>query len=415
MHKRILIAEQADTLRSVAETVLRQNGYEVISVSDAERAQEVLSFSRPDLMVIGADLQTPTRTPLYEEVQSDAKTSAIPLLVFEPADKSEVSFPEEVVIPRPFDPKEFLSKVEVFVGQSQDDRKAKPANPLDAVDDDFLDAALGLDKLDVTDSEVMDKTGTVPTKDVKSGSDKVVDLGTEDGGEEAEEDVSKVESLMVTEDASQIRHSDNQQKSPPPPPSASGKLDILDDQFNIEQAEVPDDSDVHDYDWFVKSMSAEHGAHQSGQAAPATVPNATATKPAAPAQPADKSHQQQPAPAPKPTTGPTAKKKADADGGAGVEKFIDEFKKELEHLRSSDAVEDLFISAEPPADADQTGGMTWQETVENITPKNIRLFTEQFADRLGKRVAEMLVSKIDPEKLTRLIQREILEEIKSRR
>ncbi len=42
MPRRVLIAEQADTLRSVAETVLRQNGYDVISVTAAEKAREVL-------------------------------------------------------------------------------------------------------------------------------------------------------------------------------------------------------------------------------------------------------------------------------------------------------------------------------------------------------------------------------------
>ena len=42
MHKRILIIEAADAVRGIAENVLRQNGYEVISVSDAEKALEVL-------------------------------------------------------------------------------------------------------------------------------------------------------------------------------------------------------------------------------------------------------------------------------------------------------------------------------------------------------------------------------------
>ena len=267
MHRRILIAEQADTLRSVAETVLRQNGYEVISVSDAERAQEVLDLSKPDLMVIGADLQTPSRQPLYEKVQQDPRTSDLPLLLFEPADKSEVSFPEEVVIPRPFDPREFLSKVAVFVGQVDGAKKTDAAgNPLgaSAVDDDFLDAALGLDQLDVTDSEVMDKTSSVKTVRSDPSSHKVVDYAN---GDVTDDEPSKVESLMINEDISQIRHQPPRQAGPPP--GASQKLEILSDQDQYGMSgggHEPREGEVHDYDWFVKSMSHEASAPSERQA-----------------------------------------------------------------------------------------------------------------------------------------------------
>ena len=54
MRKRVLIVEGADAVRGVAESVLRQNGYEVIAVSSGEKAKEVLQYARPDLIVLGA-------------------------------------------------------------------------------------------------------------------------------------------------------------------------------------------------------------------------------------------------------------------------------------------------------------------------------------------------------------------------
>ena len=41
MRKRVLLAEQSDAIRGVAETVLRQNGFEVIPITTAEKALEV--------------------------------------------------------------------------------------------------------------------------------------------------------------------------------------------------------------------------------------------------------------------------------------------------------------------------------------------------------------------------------------
>lgn len=410
MHKRVLIAEQADTLRSVAETVLRQNGYEVISVSDADRAQEVLDLSRPDLLVIGADLQTASRTPFFEQVQSDPRTSGIPLLVFEPADKSELDFPDEVIIPRPFDPKDFLSKVSVFVGQSDSEAKAPAGNPLGVgdVDDDFLDAALGLDKLDVTDSEVMDKTSSVPTRSVKPTAQKVVDYSANGHTEEQEDEVSKVESLMIDEDASQIRH---RPSKPARPAEGSGKLEILNDQYGLtDPSDVEPEADVHDYDWFVKSMATDSSSPAGARPkqAPATPAKAsdsgklTVQETAAAVDPVT----------PPPESKPASKPKRKADKGAGVEKFIDEFKREIEQLRDGEAVEDLFVPSD--SGGKSSSHLQWDEKVENLTPQKVALFTEEFAEHLGQKVAEMLVAKIDTDKLTRLLQKEILQELKAR-
>ncbi|HWR82677.1 MAG TPA: response regulator, partial [Candidatus Deferrimicrobium sp.] len=100
MRKRVLLAEQSDATRSVAESLLRQNGFEVISVAAAENALEVLKFTRPDLIILGGDMTTPDRKPLYERIRNDSKTSAIALLLFDTA-ASDLPFPPEVIIPRP--------------------------------------------------------------------------------------------------------------------------------------------------------------------------------------------------------------------------------------------------------------------------------------------------------------------------
>ena len=77
MHRKVLIIEQTDTLRTVAETVLRQNGYEVIAVSAAEKAREVLELTRPDLVIVGADVTGADGSPFYDRLASDSSTAGL--------------------------------------------------------------------------------------------------------------------------------------------------------------------------------------------------------------------------------------------------------------------------------------------------------------------------------------------------
>ena len=81
MRKRILLAEESDTIRGVAESVLRQNGYEVIAVTTGSKALEVLNFTRPDLLITGSDLVGPGGKQLYEIIQADPRIASLPCIL----------------------------------------------------------------------------------------------------------------------------------------------------------------------------------------------------------------------------------------------------------------------------------------------------------------------------------------------
>ena len=159
MQKRVLLAEESDTVRGVAESALRQNGFEVISVVSGEKAVEVLELSRPDLIIVGSELVGKGRKPVYEHVQENPQISSVPLLIQANPEEAGLPFPQEVILCRPLEPSEFMSKVKAFIGQPAAVKQAE-SNPLSEaqLEDELLDAALGLDQIDVTDSEVMDKT-----------------------------------------------------------------------------------------------------------------------------------------------------------------------------------------------------------------------------------------------------------------
>lgn len=392
MRRKVLIAEQTDTLRSIAETVLRQNGYEVIAVTAAEKAREVLELSQPDLIIVGADMAGPDGSAFHERLRQDPKTSGIPILLFEPAGHSDVVLPDEVIIPRPFDPRDFLHKVSVFLGGQNASAQPIAGDPEGTVvDDEFLDAALGLDRLDVTDSEVMDKTVIGRRQKPDSGSEKLIGLDT---GPIDETDVgnSTVESLIIDEDSSQVRH--RKMGRAAPPASGTGKIEILTDQFGMADTTPSggDEDSVHDYDWFVDAMKTD--GDPAAPKASSDTGSLSITDPSASLDPIT------PSPA---TAAPTT-----ASQHSGVEHFIDEFKKEMEQVRSEEFSEPAPKDRiEAPRQVVDT--LAWEETLEKIGPAQIDIFVKEFAQEVGRKVAEMMSARVDPDKLLRMIKSEILE------
>ncbi len=418
MRRRVLIVEGADAVRGVAESVLRQNGYEVIAVSSGEKAKEVLQYARPDLIVLGADVKTADQTPFYDKLRDDAKTASIPLVLFQPAEPVDLPFPPEVIVSRPIDPRDFLQKVKTFSGLGETKPQHAAPKGSSSIDDDFLDAALGLDQLDVTDSEVLGQTSTGIKIDPPTSVNRSTQIGSDDQEQPAHSESNRVETLMISEDQTDIMRrtgkvaaAQNQK-----PHSGTSKLEIMSDQYGLTDPEafkVQRQEQQHDYDWFVNSMREE----VAGQ------------KPATPPTPAAKASEPQnlsfattssmldphtPGPASTVESKTVSEPKSAAGRGAEVEKFIDEFRREIEVLKSAEPESGLVSDASAqPARSGQN--LAWEETLENVTPQQVAVFSRELAKELGERIAEKIVAKIDPDKLLQLIKGEIIARHQRRR
>ncbi|MBI5266407.1 MAG: hypothetical protein HY851_04160 [candidate division Zixibacteria bacterium] len=400
MRKRILVAESADAVRQVVESVLRQNGYDVIAVSSSVKASEVLQFSRPDLIVAGGDLADAGRQPFYSAVQNNPQTSSIPLLVIEPADKSKTGLPPEVVITRPIDPVDFAQRVGVFLGTTNGPSVRKGQNQPAPADNRFLDAALGLDNIEVIQSEDMDKTGSLKLPRSKPTTPTVTPYDRRDDDESLSES-RRIEFLHIQDDATDIRA----QKTKPPAKkgeTTGSNLEIMKDQYGISDPASPQaksESKAHDYDWFVNSVREDvsgSGSAKSGAVGHTAPPSSTkagaASKPGTNARPSN--------------TAAVASTGAPKSGAVGVEKFIDEFKKEIEILRAHEPEPGPANVASGTAPAPK--GLSWEEQVEAMSADHVRLFTKDFTSQLAARLAERIASKIDPDKLLMLLKEEVL-------
>ena len=403
MHKRILLAEESDTIRGIAESLLRQNGYEVLSMTSGEKSIEVLNFTKPDLIVLASDMTFKGHMSLLDKLQSDAKTSGLPLLIMKNENAPDIACPPEVIVNKPFNPKEFIEKVNALSGSASQTAPQSPesANPLgdSSVEDEFLDAALGLDQLDVTDSEIMNQTSTSININKKT-VDKMIGYDHKEDVTNIQTDSGKVESLMIRDEEAEIS-----QNTPQKPPAdkvlGTGKLEILDDQFGmVEQSppgELQSDSD-HDYNWFLNELKNDAIPKDANKPDPSKLSksqeisfedNASIVEPV-----------------------PSTPKAQSNEPPIGVDKFIDEFKKEIEKFSSQETESITLNESDGQPTQSKQPSMEWRDSIESISPEQMGIFKTEFVKELAERLAVKIAEKIDAEKLLSLLKQELINRIK---
>jgi len=399
MRKKILIAEESDTTRGVAENVLRQQGYEVISVSNGDKALEVLELSKPHLILVDSSMTIKGKRSLFDRLQEGAITAAIPFLLIADESDDSLPYPSEVIVTRPLDPKDLVLKASVLTESSG--AKSSGGGPHDdegiELEDDVLDAALGLDQIDVTDSEILDNSAIAKKKTGKN-VEKMIGMEQDHGnGKDEDSGKNKVESTQIGEEESEV----GRKGASPKDTSKTGKLEILGDheQFGLGSEGLLDTSDEyanHDYEWFIKEMKKDVTGGP-GKPSPAKPP-ANAPKQSKPAA--------QSAQTPATQTKKSSSGKVAESGG--VDKFIEDFKKEVEKFSDEPAPAPSKLTrkavhkAKPEESADDSGGL------ENVTIDQVEVFTRQFVASLAEKIAEKIANKIDSQKLLSLIKNEIV-------
>jgi len=244
----------------------------------------------------------------------------------------------------------------------------------------------------VTDSEVMNGDST-KIKKKKKVSEKMIGYDHNeditDITNDSISDSSKIESLMIHDEDAEIDQTPQKKVFEK---DKGGGLEILDDQFGlIEKAPFgadPHDKD-HDYSWFLNELKNEN----------------TQPKPK-PLEDSQKLSFEDNSTRVDPIT-PVKKSSQTRSSGGSVDKFIDEFKKEVEKF-SSDEPESITINEPGVSNSKKRDSSGWQDTVESITPQQLAVFKKQFVNELAERLAEKISAKIDPEKLLLLLKQEIL-------
>jgi hypothetical protein len=400
MRKKILIAEKSDAIRGIAESILHQYGYDVLTASTTEKAKELIITSEPNMVVIGADLKDANGKYLYDLLESNKRTATIPLLLIADPDGASPAYPEEVILPRPFNHKDFIEKVRLFVGggnQASGEEKIDEVEsfPADAVDEEFLDEALGLDRIEVEDSEVMNKTwtGKVKAKDRGKGKD-AYDLHQPDDEDKVKADT--VESLMIREDKTEAGSGS---KPPEKEVSPSSKIEIADDQYGLLSPQVGPQSSLkgadpsHDYSWFIDEMQKETGGPQSEPGKELSDEEIQGRRGGEAIEPVRLPEEK------------TAEKPEILPGG--VDEFISDFKKEIEQIRSEAGKVPVQNLEKTATAAEEEKPDRAAQVAAALDEAEIRHFCNNLVDILAEKLAKKIVDKIDKSELYVIVQRDL--------
>ncbi|MBN4057188.1 response regulator transcription factor [bacterium AH-315-J21] len=358
--KQILLVEPDAALRSEAEKVLRQAGYEVVSVDSSARAEGILTVSRFDLAVVGIQVQGENNVPFYQNWAENPERAGAPFLLLCSENESAADLPDEAIVRYPFAPEDLLAKVKIFTGSgagpvaTATNTNIGEASSLFADDevDGALDKAFGLDQIDVHESEVLgakdsSEISTVAKSESLVGYDAEITSVT--STQKATTDTSKIDLAFMQNKLRDMAASKKEVSDSSDLDLASASAEF-ESQQEAQQAppKAPQvspvkDTDSHDYEWFAAEMQGDGAAPSKAQP----------KKSPAPASPS-------------------------ADGSV--------------------ADEGVFEWSDTPASID---------SVANV-------FSEQMADAVARRVAERLVQQLNSDKFAQLIQQEIKAYLKER-
>jgi|GEM_PF-466080 len=412
MSKKVLIVEESLAVRDIAESLLRQNGYEVFTAENAAAAGDILHGSKLDLLLVASDIVDQSGRSFYEALGADSTTATLPLLILHDPAKGELAYPPEAIIHKPFTPREFLDVVAVFSGNLHPSITTADAPFAGSdIEDELIDAALGLDRLEIDEAEVLgDDSGVYRKKSKPQVKEDMVGYEYKSEAENGESVHHHIDQISVPADAKPVDVAEAKTDLPiipPPKPTSppnfsdSSKLEIIPDQYGMiasEQARLErgeDSSTVHDYDWFINELQKEKlpidgfvpGTLDSG---PLRIsPASEILGPIASTPPSSFSLE--------PEVKSTEEAEEPKTHGEAVDRFISEFKKEMEKLTDV-PVPDLQDEAKEQ-DGDKSFRTDFStkrdEILERISPADIRAFSKELVGTVAAIVAERIVTQID--------------------
>jgi CheY-like chemotaxis protein len=256
--KKILVVENSPTIISVADSLLRQRGYDVTCLTDGQAAYQFARAEKPDLILTALGIAGLDGLELCKKLLTDPIVSGIPVILL--VGEKDTAYMNKIDlcgargrIKKPFSPKELLNIVEKYTSVGGE----KPAPKLV---DQTRDGAPKL-KAKVEPSEVGTATHTVLSKtktDSLKKHETVFNLAWED----------------IKDDAADIAASANK-----PGLDESGLI-LEEDQYGLtrlseESVPFAQKQKDEDYDWFVGEMKKEIediGPKKKSETAPTSKP-----------------------------------------------------------------------------------------------------------------------------------------------
>jgi len=341
---KVLVADDSATIRGVAESLLRQNGFEVISSSDGRKALAMVKSQKPDLIFLDHYMPGQNGLSICQELKSDPLLKKIPVVMLLGASEMKesnkfLSAGASDCLFKPFVPKDFIEKARKYAppplpkmerSELEEDTDKLASS---AVSEEVLTSAAEHEDLELNGllgdallSESEASTGTVPIRPQEK-SPSVMGAGSRKRGEFEDMTIKLYNRPPKSETAPGQKPKDPQTFGKSKPESDKLKVEtdkdsliLASDPFGLTEKDLgfvppPPKEGPHDFEWFMKEMQKEATAPSSQP--PSPTPDA---------------------PKKKGGVSEELKLKVEEMGTSrlGYERFINEFKKEMMKLETEE-------------------------------------------------------------------------------
>ena len=134
MSKKILLADDSLTIQKVVELTFSDSDYQLVCVSNGQKALERVWDDRPDLIL--ADVVMPEKNgyEVCEAIKANPSTARIPVVLlsgtFEPFDRQRAErIGADAIVSKPFDSQQLLAQVEALLDRAPSQRDVEPERP----------------------------------------------------------------------------------------------------------------------------------------------------------------------------------------------------------------------------------------------------------------------------------------------
>ena len=251
MSKKILIADQSDSVREVAENLFRKKGFEVVSASDGIEALELLRTAGIDLAFLNSDLPEIDGYIVSQHAKSEEHTKDIKVILLlsasEIVNQHQLSTAQaDDTLNKPFTQQDLIEITSTALSIEIDDEQGGGSTVVDMGTEGELVEEIGIDKGQVDE----------------------IDFDSIFSDEKMGEVDRKLDAVFLADDgnATASPHgggdTGGQAGKPEPGDKPTGETDemirLADDQYGLESQ--PPESEIetpHDYNWFVREMKRD--------------------------------------------------------------------------------------------------------------------------------------------------------------
>jgi CheY-like chemotaxis protein len=132
MPKKILLADDSLTIQKVVELTFSDSGYELVCVSNGQKALDRIQQDRPDLVL--ADVVMPEKNgyEVCEAIKSNPATARIPVMLlsgtFEPFDRERAErIGADAIVSKPFDSQQLIAQVDSLLDRRPSGHESGPS------------------------------------------------------------------------------------------------------------------------------------------------------------------------------------------------------------------------------------------------------------------------------------------------